>query len=60
MSETFDHIVISGGSSGCVAAVRLVDAGARPSGNAMGSVPGNISVEIEAIVPVSLDRTPGT
>ncbi|NND91121.1 MAG: NAD(P)-binding protein [Granulosicoccus sp.] len=29
MSETFDHIVIGGGSSGCVAAARLVDAGAR-------------------------------
>src|SRR3954451_8629799 len=29
MSEEFDHIVVGGGSSGCVAAARLVEAGAR-------------------------------
>lgn len=29
MSETFDHIVIGGGSSGCVAAAGLVNSGAR-------------------------------
>lgn len=29
MTETFDHIVIGGGSSGCVAAARLVAAGRR-------------------------------
>jgi len=29
VSETFDHIVVGGGSAGCVAAARLVRAGAR-------------------------------
>lgn len=29
MNETFDHIIIGGGSSGCVAAARLVEAGAK-------------------------------
>ena len=29
MSETFDHVVVGGGASGCVAAARLVGAGAR-------------------------------
>ena len=29
MKERFDHIVVGGGSSGCVAAARLVSAGAR-------------------------------
>jgi succinate dehydrogenase/fumarate reductase flavoprotein subunit len=29
MTERFDHIVVGGGSSGCVAAARLAEAGRR-------------------------------
>jgi choline dehydrogenase len=29
MSERFDYVVVGGGSSGCVAAARLVEAGTR-------------------------------